>query len=52
MKCPDCKIHWVGFIGGGTSTIDLGRCRNCGATYVVDLVQLVKEAQPANKEKE
>ena len=52
MDCPKCDVHWVTFRGGSSSTIDLGRCSNCGAEYVIDLVQLVKEAGSKNGEKE
>ena len=52
MNCPNCGVHWVAFRGGGSSTIDLGRCSNCSADYVGDLVQLVKEADSKNGEKE
>ena len=51
MNCPNCDVHWVFFRGGGSSTIDLGRCSNCGAEYVGDLVQLVKETDMKKKER-
>lgn len=48
MTCPECGTHWTGFIGGGASTISLGRCMRCGCERVVDLVKLVMEKD--NKE--
>lgn len=51
MNCPNCGIHWIGFIGGGPNTISGGYCMRCGYDCMVDLVQLVIESDKSQSKK-
>jgi uncharacterized Zn finger protein len=45
MECPNCGVFWAGVRTHVSTTMTPGRCSSCGAIYVVDHVQVMKEAK-------